>query len=190
MSHSFLRVPTSIAGLERIERQPRADDRGRFERLFCADELREVFGGKPVAQINGSATTYPGTVRGLHWQRAPHGEHKLVTCLSGRVFDVVVDVRPESPTFLAFYTVELDAEVPVSLCIPPGCAHGFQALAEDVRLLYVHSSAHRPESEATLHVEDPRLAIPWPLPVRGLSPRDAGANFLAADLLEVARGIG
>ncbi|MBI1380509.1 MAG: hypothetical protein GC161_05400 [Planctomycetaceae bacterium] len=185
-----MRIPTPIAGLERIERQPRADARGRFERLFCAEELREVFDGRPVAQINGSSTTDPGTVRGLHWQRDPHGEHKLVTCIAGRVFDVVVDVRPESPTFLVSYTVELDADEPVSICIPPGCAHGFQALAEESRLLYVHSSAHRVDSEATLHVLDPRLAIPWPLPVRGLSPRDAGAAFLAADLLEVARGIG
>lgn len=190
MSPSFVRIPTPIAGLERIERHPRTDHRGRFERLFCADELRGVFGGNTIAQINGSTTSAPGTVRGLHWQREPHGEHKIVTCWAGRVFDVVVDVRPSSPTFLSVFTVELDAEVPVSLCIPPGCAHGFQAIAAGTQLLYVHSAPHVPESEATLHVEDPRLAIPWPLPVRGLSPRDAGAPFLTADLVEVARGIG
>ena len=185
MSTGLQREPTEIAGLERILRCPHQDSRGRLERIYCAEDLAEVFGALPIAQINHSTTSVPGTVRGLHWQRPPHGEHKLVTCLAGRVFDVVVDLRATSPTFLRVYSLVLDASQPVSLCIPPGCAHGFQALERNSSLLYLHSAPHRPDSEATLSVLDPRLAIPWPLPVVGLSQRDAGAAPLTSDFAGV-----
>lgn len=170
--------PTPIAGLIAIERLPLGDARGYLERLFCADDLAPAGWTTAIAQINHTFTADPGTVRGLHYQRAPHAEMKLVGCLQGAVWDVAVDLRPGSPTYLQWHAEELSAHNHRTLLIPPGCAHGFQTLSADVQMLYCHSHAYAPHSEGGLHYQDPRLAIAWPLPVHGLSPRDASHPFI------------
>ncbi|HAZ61715.1 MAG TPA: hypothetical protein DCY89_09115 [Gammaproteobacteria bacterium] len=171
---------TAIAGVQRVVRSPRVDTRGSFARLFDLDAL--VAAGWPgaIAQVNLSVTRQAGTVRGLHFQHPPHAEAKLVSCIKGRVFDVAVDLRSASPTFGAWHAEELCAEHGTALLIPPGCAHGFQALSDDATLIYCHSAPYVAEAEGGFSVHDPRLVIAWPLPVQGLSPRDAALPELPA----------
>lgn len=177
----FTVLDTPLAGLQLVQRQKLQDARGFLSRLFCAEELAAAGWHGPVAQINHTCTRQAGTVRGLHYQKAPHAEIKLVSCLRGAVWDVAVDLRPDSPTYLRWHAEELSADNGHALLIPQGFAHGFQALADDSELLYCHSSAHAPQAEAGLHPQDARLAIAWPLPVQGLSPRDAGHPLMSAD---------
>lgn len=166
--------PAPLAGLVTVTRQPLGDERGSLERLFCSRELASAGWLKPVAQINLTRTRSRGTVRGMHYQRPPHAEMKLVTCLRGEVHDVVVDIRRGSPTFLRWHAVHLSATEPQALLIPEGFAHGFQSLTEDVELLYCHSEHYAADAEAGLSPTDPTLDIPWPLPITTISNRDAG----------------
>ena len=170
---------TPLPGLMRIARHKMVDERGSFSRLFCADELAAAGWKDPIAQINHSQTTHRGTVRGMHYQRPPHTEMKLVSCLRGEVWDVAVDLRQGSPSFLQWHAEHLSADNANALLIPPGFAHGFQALSDHAELLYCHSAAYVPGAEAGLNPLDPRLLIAWPLPPVGLSPRDAGQPWLA-----------
>lgn len=172
---------TPIAGLRIVTRQPRRDMRGLFERVFCADELREAGWARPVAQINRSRTAQAGTVRGLHFQHAPHAETKLVSCLRGEVWDVALDLRRGSPTFLQWFGTVLSEDNARALLIPPGCAHGFQTLSGDAELLYVHDVAYAAAAEDGVHPLDPRAGVRWPLPVAGLSERDATRAPLRPD---------
>lgn len=174
-------LDTPLAGLRCVQRQRLGDGRGHLTRLFCAEELAAAGWHQPVAQINHTLTATRGTVRGLHYQRPPQAEMKLVSCLAGEVWDVAVDLRAGSPTFLHWHAERLSAENGRALLIPEGFAHGFQALRDDVQMLYLHSAAYAPEAEAALQVLDPRLAIAWPLPVHKLSPRDASHALLSAD---------
>ena len=180
MSQRFRLQPTALAGVVVVERQPIADERGWFERLFCARELESLTGGQPIAQINRSLTRRRGTVRGLHYQRPPQTEIKLVACTRGEILDVAVDLRAGSPTFLQWHGERLDANDGRMLLIPEGCAHGFQTLTDDCELLYLHTAEYAPAAEAGLHPEDPRLAIRWPLPIAELSPRDRAHPLLDA----------
>ena len=173
-------TPLPLAGLHLVERQPLVDARGFFERLYCAAELAACGWTQPIAQINRSCTRRPGSVRGLHWQQPPHAEMKLVSCLRGAVWDVAVDLRAGSPTFLHWHAETLSADSARALLIPEGFAHGFQALTADAELLYCHSRPYAPAAEAGLHPLDERLAIAWPLPVGDLSARDAQHARLAA----------
>ena len=168
----FAVTETKLAGLRCVQRQPLGDARGFLVRLFCADELRDAGWVWPVAQVNHTLTRHAGTVRGLHFQRAPHAEAKLVSCLRGEVWDVAVDLRRGSPTFLGWHAQHLSSGNGMALLIPPGCAHGFQTLSDEVEMLYVHSAAHEAGAEGGLHPLDPTLALPWPLPVGLLSARD------------------
>ncbi len=163
-----------LAGLKRVERRPLGDARGFLARLFCAAELAAAGWTQPVAQINHTLTASRGTVRGLHFQRPPHAEMKLVSCLRGEVWDVAVDLRPDSPSYLRWHAERLSAENHRALLIPEGFAHGFQALTDGVELLYCHSMPHAPEAEGGLNALDPRLAITWPLAVAERSARDGG----------------
>lgn len=164
---------TPFSGLKRIQRQRLGDDRGFLSRLFCAQELEAVGWEKPLAQINHTHTARRGTVRGMHLQLPPHAEMKLVACLRGEIWDVVVDLRRNSATYLQWHAERLASDNDCALLIPEGFAHGFQALSDDVELLYCHSAAFAPEAECGLHVSDQRIGIAWPLPVQGLSARDA-----------------
>lgn len=174
----FTVLDTPLAGLKVVERARLSDARGFLSRMFCADELRSAGWSRPIAQINQTLTRALGAVRGLHFQHAPHAEMKLVNCLRGKVFDVAVDLRRGSPTFLAWHGVELSEENGRALLIPEGFAHGFQTLSPDSELLYFHSCAFVAASEGAVHVEDPRLGIAWPLPVAELSARDRSHPML------------
>lgn len=163
---------TDLPGVMVVTGSPHTDPRGSFERLFCARELAGVLDGRRIVQINHSRTATVGAVRGLHFQRAPHAEMKLVRCLRGRVWDVAVDLRVKSPTFLHWHAEELTPNDHRMLVIPEGCAHGFQVLAPDSELLYLHTAFYAPEAEGGVRHDDPALGIRWPLPVTDLSPRD------------------
>ncbi len=186
MSGRFTAHETPLRGLFVIERKTMSDDRGFLSRLFCAEDLAAFGWQGSIAQLNETGTRQRGTVRGMHFQRPPHAEIKLVTCTRGRILDIAIDIREESPTFLQHYGIELSEDNGKSLLIPKGFAHGFQALTDDVRMIYAHSQAYTAEAEGGLNPQDPSLAIDWPLPVINLSPRDAGHPLLAQDYRGVA----
>jgi dTDP-4-dehydrorhamnose 3,5-epimerase len=180
---------TPLAGLFVAETRPFRDERGAFARLFCARDMAAFGLPGAIAQINHSLTRAAGTVRGLHFQRPPAAEAKIVRCLRGRVFDVAVDLRAGSPTFLHWHGVELSAENMRALCIPRGFAHGFQTLEPDCELLYLHNEFYTPEAEGGLRCDDPTVGVAWPLPVTGLSARDAALPLYGPDFapLEISK---
>ena len=170
-----------MAGLKRVQRQRLGDSRGFLARLFCADELAAAGWTQPIVQINHTFTAKQGTVRGMHFQRPPHAEMKLVSCIRGEVWDVAVDLRVGSPTYLHWHAERLSAQNGCALLIPEGFAHGFQALTDDVELLYCHSAAYAAQAEGGLNPNDPRLGIAWPLAIAELSARDAGHALITSD---------
>jgi dTDP-4-dehydrorhamnose 3,5-epimerase len=178
MSARFGSIDTPIQGLRVIERRPVGDERGNLERLFCAEELHDFFAGRSIVQINHTHTVKSGTVRGMHYQRPPYAEMKMVSCVRGEVFDVAVDLRKGSPTFLRWHAELLRPDNHKALLIPEGFAHGFQALTDDCELLYFHTAAYHRAAEGGLHSQDPALAIRWPKAVSGLSARDAAHPLL------------
>ncbi|MEQ8379076.1 dTDP-4-dehydrorhamnose 3,5-epimerase family protein [Parvibaculum sp.] len=175
MSGRFDIEGTPLEGLSVVRRRRMGDERGWLERLFCSDELEAAGWIWPVAQLNRTLTAKRGTVRGMHLQHPPHEEAKLVTCLRGEVFDVAVDLRAGSPSYGHWFGERLSNDNASSLLIPPGFAHGFQTLTDDVEMLYVHSAAYAPEAEGGVRADDPALRIDWPLEIVGRSERDA--NF-------------
>ena len=175
-------INTSIEGVHEISSVSFTDTRGSF--LNCYRILDsayvECWGHRKIHQVNLSFTRDVGTVRGMHLQKYPHHEAKLVRCIRGRVLDVVVDLRPNSATWGSWHALELSPEANNALLIPEGCAHGFQVLSPDSELLYLHSGSWVPDAEVGVHCCDPLLDIRWPLPVVGLSPRDQSFKFLSA----------
>jgi len=174
-------ISTPLTGLTLVQRKAIEDQRGFLSRLYCADEFREAGLHKPIAQINHTLTRSKGAVRGLHFQNPPHAEAKLVSCLQGEVFDVAVDLRCGSPTFLQWYGVKLSALNRQSLLIPEGFAHGFQTLTEDCELIYLHTATYQPEAEGALNVTDPKIGITWPLTMADLSERDRNHKLIEQD---------
>lgn len=173
--------PTSISGVCLVRREHRGDERGFFSRLFCAEELALLGWNNPISQVNHTFTKSAGTVRGMHFQVPPFAEVKLVTCLTGTVWDVVVDLRRNSPTFLRSFGHELSAQNKTAMLIPEGCAHGFQALADDTMLLYCHSKPYAAEAERGIHPEDPMLGIIWPMSISSLSNKDESRKMLPSE---------
>ena len=173
-------MPDCTEGPVLVQRKPFVDERGAFARIFCAEALAGFGWAGPVAQINHSRTDRAGTLRGMHFQRPPHAEAKLVVCIRGAVHDVAVDIRRDSPNRHAHVGVELSADTGTAILIPEGFAHGFQALTDEVELIYIHSAAYRQDHEAGLRHDDPVLGIAWPLPVTGLSARDAAHPMIDA----------
>ncbi|MGJ8569690.1 MAG: dTDP-4-dehydrorhamnose 3,5-epimerase family protein [Hoeflea sp.] len=167
-------MPDQPSGPVLVQRKRFADERGAFARIFCADTLRQIGWPGQVAQINHSRTDKAGTLRGMHYQRPPHAEAKLVICIRGAVHDVAIDIREDSPARYMHIAAKLSAKAGTAIYIPEGFAHGFQALSDDVELIYIHSAAYNPAYEAGLNHNDPLLDIAWPLPVTALSARDAG----------------
>ena len=170
--------PTPLDGLIVLETAPVQDERGRFVRVFCEQECTELRPGLHWPQINLSRTSGKGTLRGMHFQYPPAAEAKLIRCLRGRVFDVAVDVRAGSPTFLHWHGLELDEDRSQQIFIPEGFAHGFQSLTDQVELLYLHSASWSREHEGRLRYDDPMLGIDWPLPVSQVSEKDRAAQLL------------
>lgn len=173
-------LPTSVPDLLVVERSPYADARGAFARLYCENELRVLIGDRRIVQINHSRTSTVGAVRGLHFQSPPHAEMKLVRCLKGRAWDVAVDLRHGSPTFLHWHAEELSPANARMMVIPEGFAHGFQVLEPDSELLYLHTASYTPAAEGGLRHDDPALGIIWPLAVIDLSARDAKHPLIKA----------
>jgi len=172
LSQRFTIQKLFLPGLFLIERKRIGDARGYLDRLFCAQELAEAGWTKPIAQINHTRTARQGTIRGMHFQYPPHAEKKLVMCMKGRVYDVAVDIRKGSPTFLQWHGEILSPDSANALMIPEGFAHGFQTLTPDVEMLYFHSDFYAPESEAGIRYNDPLISIKWPLDVIDISERD------------------
>ncbi|MDQ2733490.1 MAG: dTDP-4-dehydrorhamnose 3,5-epimerase family protein [Pseudomonadota bacterium] len=181
----FTLTPTALQGLIVVERQRLADHRGYLSRFFCAEELSAARFSLPIAQINHTLTHQRGAVRGLHFQHPPHAEDKLVSCLRGEVFDVAVDLRTGSETFLQWHAEILSADNGKSLMIPQGFAHGFQTLSDNCELLYLHSRPYTAGAESALNARDPALDIYWPLTFTDISERDAQHPHLTPDFTGV-----
>ena len=170
-------VATNFNDLFVIEPNRYEDDRGFFSRVYCKEELKEI-GNIEIKQINHSFNKEKGTLRGMHFQYEPNSEVKIIKCINGSVYDVVVDIREKSPTFLQHFCIKLTKENQKMLYIPKGFAHGFQTLEDDTELLYMHSSIYTPKNEGALNVKDPLLNIKWLMEIKNLSQRDKEHKFL------------
>lgn len=163
---------TPLPGVRQIKRHVVDDERGTFERLFDEPNMLPPSVGKSIKQVNRTITKRSGTVRGMHLQLKPACETKIVACISGQVFDVVVDLRSESPAFGRWWGTTLSGFSGWSIIIPPGCAHGLQVMKPDTQMLYMHDAPYSPDAEAGLNPLSAELKIEWPLPVTGISERD------------------
>jgi dTDP-4-dehydrorhamnose 3,5-epimerase len=170
-----------LKGLKRIDRKNIEDERGFFSRLFCTEELFSAGWYKANAQVNHTFTKRRGTVRGMHYQASQFAEMKLVTCIQGKVWDVAVDVREESPNYLKWYAEILSSSNQRSFLIPEGFAHGFQTLTNDATLIYCHSAPHNASFEGGLNPLDPKIDIKWPLPITDISEKDNNRSFISSD---------
>jgi len=165
---------TKIAGAWVVDLERLGDDRGFFARAWCREEFATKGITAELSQANLSFSQLAGTVRGMHFQQAPHEEMKAVRCLRGAVFDVVLDLRPDSPTFCKWHGEKLSADNCRMLAVPEGCAHGFQTLVVDTEVFYLVSEAYAPDSEGGVRWNDQVFDIKWPLSVSEISKRDAG----------------
>ncbi|WP_343689598.1 dTDP-4-dehydrorhamnose 3,5-epimerase [Chitinophaga sp.] len=163
---------TPLAGSYEITLQPFSDDRGWFARTYCKREFESIGHVEEWVQMNHSFTKQKGSIRGMHFQHSPHEEIKMIRCISGAIYDVIVDIRKDSPTYLQWFGIELSAENGKMLYIPKGFAHGFQTLEDNCALIYHHSAFYMPEVEGGLRYDDPKLNIKWPLAVKDISARD------------------
>ena len=183
-SPRFSFFPTPLSGVWQVSRKAIGDARGYFSRFYCEVEFATVGVQHSLVQINHSLSRRLATVRGLHFQHPPHAETKVVSCMAGRIFDVAVDIRRNSPTFLRWFGVELSAENQQSLVIPAGFAHGYQTLSEDAEVLYLVTAAYSADAEGGINPFDPAVGIQWPLPAGEVSQRDSARPML--DRLEYA----
>ncbi len=165
-------LSTPLSGLNIVKTNNYCDTRGSFQRFYCSQELSSLVGNREIMQINHSKTVQSGTVRGLHFQHPPHAEMKLVRCIKGCVWDVAVDIRKNSATFLQWYAQELSPLNGLMMVIPEGFAHGFQTLEPCSELLYLHTARYSPDSEGGFRYDDPILNIRWPLEIVNLILRD------------------
>ena len=170
---------TGLRGAFVIELERRGDERGFFARAFCMREF-EAHGLKPViAQANVAVSKSKGTLRGMHFQFPPAAETKLVRCTKGAILDIIVDLRPESPTYLEHVAVDLDEENQRALYVPERFAHGYQTLTENTHTSYQVGEFYAPQHEGGLKYDDPRLGLKWPLPVTSISPKDGQWKLLS-----------
>ena len=166
-------LETEILGGYVLELEHNVDERGSFSRIWCADELAAHGLTAGLAQCSISRNDRAGTLRGMHYQRPPHEEAKLVRCTRGAIFDVIVDLRPDSPTYAQWFGIELDSDRGSALYVPEGCAHGFQTLADATEVLYLISSPYHPQAAAGIRWDDPAIGIAWPpATTRTISDRD------------------
>jgi len=168
----FVFHDTGFDGLSLVQRKPFTDARGVFERLYCYEQLSQLVDKQTIRQANFSLTREIGVVRGLHFQNPPNSETKIISCIRGRVWDVAVDLREDSATFLEHYTVELSSDAHNSLIIPEGFAHGFQTLTADCMMAYFHTEDFQANDQGALNAMDPRLNIEWPLEITKRSDKD------------------
>ena len=180
-NNRFTIISLPIKGPMVVKRNRIGDERGFLSRLFCQEELALAGWKKPIIQINHTLTEHSGTVRGIHYQNPPYTEMKLVTCVRGEVWDVALDLREGSPTFLKWHAELLTAENGRALLIPEGFGHGFQTITDNCELIYLHNKAYRPEAEAGVRFDDPELEINWPLPIEVCSERDRSHPLISTN---------
>jgi len=164
--------PLPLQGAYIVESNSYEDHRGKFTRIFCQEELKKIGHSKPIVQINHSLTKEIGSVRGMHYQKPPKAEIKMVQCLKGEVFDVIVDLREDSPTFLKWHGEILSSKNMKMMYIPEGFAHGFQVLESNSELLYFHTEFYNPLYEAGVRYNDPKMNIAWLLKPINISEKD------------------
>ncbi|MEQ1675568.1 MAG: dTDP-4-dehydrorhamnose 3,5-epimerase [Chitinophagaceae bacterium] len=169
---------TPLKGSYIIELTPFADTRGWFARTFCKNEFAQIGHSKEWVQLNHSFTNSKGAIRGMHFQYPPHTEIKMVRCIAGAVFDVIIDIRKDSDTFLQYFGAELSAQNKRMLYIPDGFAHGFQTLADNTELIYHHTAFYTPAAEGGIRYNDPKVGIDWILPDAEISERDKEHPYL------------
>jgi len=163
---------TPIEGLCVVETDAFNDHRGAFARWFCENELKEIIGNRRIKNVNFSRTVEKGAIRGMHFQKPPKAELKMVRCIRGKILDVAVDLRKNSPTYLRHYALELSATNMKLFVIPEGFAHGFQSLEDDAEIMYLVTEFYSPEDEGGVRYSDPKLQITWPLPISDISVKD------------------
>ena len=171
-------LPTILRDCYVVEFNKFSDDRGWFSRTYCKNEFSSIGFDKNWVQHNHSFTTHKGTIRGMHFQIPPFAETKLVRCISGKVYDVVVDLRRSSETYLKWFGTELSSSNNKMIFIPEGFAHGFQTLEENSELLYCHSEFYNPAHESGIYYKDSKIGINWPLAVTQLSERDSNHSII------------
>lgn len=167
-------IETPLAGCFVVRQKRIADARGWFARAWCVDEFARQGLNPNMVQLNTGYSRLAGTVRGLHFQAAPHAEAKFARCTQGAIYDVAVDLRPGSPSRGRWFGIELRAEDDAMLYVPEGCAHGYQALVDDAQMYYMTSARYAPTAASGVRFDDPALAIAWPLPATVVSEQDRG----------------
>jgi dTDP-4-dehydrorhamnose 3,5-epimerase len=165
--------PTSLAGAYVVELEQRQDARGSFARAFCAREFEAQGLARSFVQANLSTNVAKGTIRGMHYQLAPHAEVKLVRCVRGSLYDVIVDLREGSPTYLQWFGAELSEDNGLMMYVPAGFAHGLQALTDGATAYYLVDAFYAPGAEGGCRYDDPAIGVSWPLPVGAISEKDA-----------------
>ena len=163
---------TNIKGLYIINNDVHMDNRGTFTRIFCLNELKDILGQRKIVQSNLSMTKDKGTIRGLHLQLGDASEMKIIRCIKGAAYDIAVDLRENSKTFLSWHAEELTEQNNKTIIIPEGFAHGFQTLQDDTELMYMTTSFYNKSAEAGIHYSDTTINIDWPLEVTTISDRD------------------
>ena len=171
-------TPTPLSGSYTIEPNILNDERGWFARYYCKNEFKEIGHEKEWVQLNHSVTNKRGTVRGIHFQNLPFREVKMIKCIAGCIYDVIIDLRADSPTFLKWFGVELSAKNRKMLYIPEGFGHGFQCVENNCEVIYHHSEFYTPNSEGGVRYSDPAINIEWPLAVSIVSARDRSFPFV------------
>ncbi|MEO8820015.1 MAG: dTDP-4-dehydrorhamnose 3,5-epimerase [Ginsengibacter sp.] len=171
-------IETKLKGCYEIEVVPHKDSRGWFSRTYCKNEFSEINHSKEWVQLNHSFTKEKGIIRGMHFQLPPYTEVKLVKCVSGSVYDVALDLRTNSNTFLKWFGIELSAENKKMILIPEGFAHGFQTLTDNCELIYHHTNFYSPNQEGGIKYDDPIVGINWPLKITNISEKDNQYEYL------------
>jgi dTDP-4-dehydrorhamnose 3,5-epimerase len=179
-------VETLLEDAYVLEPETIIDRRGKFARIYCRQELEKIGHCKPIVQINHSLTREKGAIRGMHFQHPPNAEIKIVKCVTGSVYDVIIDLRHNSPTFRKWYGEILSAENMKMMYIPEGFAHGFQVLDANSELIYFHTQFYSPQHEGGIRFDDPVINISWPLEVTGVSVRDQSHHLLTEDYEGIA----
>lgn len=172
MEYGLKLTRLNLNGVYIVNLGKKIDSRGVFSRLFCAEDMGKILGDRLVVQINYSSNRLAGTIRGLHYQHFPNADMKIVRCVKGAIWDVVVDLRQDSPTFLHWTSIELREHSSDMVIIPEGCAHGFQVLEDNSELLYFHTNYYKKECEGGFIYDDPTFNISWPLEVTEISEKD------------------
>tara|TARA_B110000858_G_C17625288_1_gene390924 strand:+ start:122 stop:652 length:531 start_codon:yes stop_codon:yes gene_type:complete len=169
---------TPIRDLYIVNINPFSDIRGEFSRLFCEKEFKEIGLSKKIINVNYSKTLNKGSVRGMHYQESPYGETKIIKCINGIIYDVAIDMRKNSQTYLQYFGIELSQDNNTMLYVPEGFAHGFQALTDNAEIVYFNTQFYSPEHEKGVNIIDPSVGIRWPISIGHQSDKDKDINFL------------